>query len=90
MPETALHLGADPRHKTIPDFLAAIDIGVVPDAVFDPYARLEGLGLKLDTRKLRADWFNATRRSGDLLFTSGQIADSSSSLGTTRSWFRTR
>jgi enamine deaminase RidA (YjgF/YER057c/UK114 family) len=45
-----------------------------PDAIFDPYKRLEELGLKLDTRKLRAEWFDATRRSGDLLFTSGQIA----------------
>jgi hypothetical protein len=25
MPQTALHLGADPRHKTIADFLAAIE-----------------------------------------------------------------
>jgi enamine deaminase RidA (YjgF/YER057c/UK114 family) len=45
-----------------------------PDAIFDPYQRLGELGLTLDTRKLRADWFNGTRRSGDLLFTSGQIA----------------
>lgn len=45
-----------------------------PDEIFDPYRRLEELGLRLETRKLRAEWFNATRRSGDLLFTSGQIA----------------
>jgi enamine deaminase RidA (YjgF/YER057c/UK114 family) len=45
-----------------------------PDQIFDPYRRLSELGLALDTRKLRADWFDATRRSGDLLFTSGQIA----------------
>lgn len=44
------------------------------DEIFDPYQRLAQLGHRLNTRKLRADWFNATRRSGDLLFTSGQIA----------------
>lgn len=44
------------------------------DAVFNPYKRLDALGLKLSTRKLRAEWFDATRRSGDLLFTSGQVA----------------
>jgi enamine deaminase RidA (YjgF/YER057c/UK114 family) len=44
------------------------------DQIFDPYERLEALGLKLSTRKLRADWFDGTRRSGDLLYTSGQIA----------------
>lgn len=45
-----------------------------PSEVFDPYERLKALGLALDTRKLRAEWFDATRQSGDLLFTSGQIA----------------
>jgi len=49
-----------------------------PNEVFDPYERLEVLGLKLDTRKLRAEWFHATRRSGDLLFTSGQVAHNAS------------
>lgn len=45
-----------------------------PTDVFDPYRRLAELGLALETRKLRAEWFEPTRRSGDLLFTSGQIS----------------
>lgn len=46
-----------------------------PDAVFDPYERLTALNFKLETRKTRGDWFSFTRRSGDLLYTSGQIAN---------------
>lgn len=45
-----------------------------PNDVFDPYKRLEAHGLKLTIRKVPADWFNAALRSGDVLYTSGQIA----------------
>jgi len=45
------------------------------DQAFDPYERLAARNLTLSTRKLRADWFSATRQSGDLLYTSGQIAN---------------
>lgn len=48
------------------------------DLTFDPYERLAARGLELSTRKLRADWFSATRQSGDLLYTSGQIANDES------------
>lgn len=41
---------------------------------YDPYARLAELGLSLSVRKMRADWFAPTMRSGDLLFTSGQVS----------------
>lgn len=45
-----------------------------PDMIHDPYAQLAAAGLSLSSRKLRADWFDGTRQSGDLLFTSGQVA----------------
>ncbi|HEY0697968.1 MAG TPA: RidA family protein [Micromonospora sp.] len=45
-----------------------------PGEIFDPYGRLASLGLSLHTRTFRAPWFEGARRSGDLLFTSGQPA----------------
>lgn len=42
--------------------------------VFDPYQRLEEMGLELPSWKSRFEWFERTHQVGDLLFTSGQIS----------------